>query len=117
MNDQLQNKLAVLAEKLGTTAENILGLYRKQMPLFAIDDFVGLLFGIAVAYGCWRLLKKATGDEEFVQEWSPLVAYAPSVGIVLGISMAWFCGYWLLTLAINPDFYIWNVILRELKSH
>jgi len=115
MTEKLQDQLALLAAKLGTTAENLLQLYRKQLPICALDDLVGVLVGLAIAYGCFRLIKHWLADEDFINEWGQFPACLPSIGIVFGLMLAWIGAYWLLTLFLNPDYYVWNMILRQLK--
>ena len=90
MTPELSNTLAALANRLGTTVEQLWPMLVARQRLGAI---LGLVFGVFVAaicaFGCWKAYTKKYDrfDEDMGIKWLPIGILGPIGVVALGISV------------------------------
>lgn len=123
MNDKTLEALAVLAAKLGTTAEYLWGVLLKQAPIQAVSDIVVCVAWIVGAALTWGFVKRKTTlpvDTDYQPprpEWQSDAAVGCGWGLAIGVALvaALVVGVNLpgiVTALLNPEYWALRQILK-----
>ncbi len=120
MNDKLQNILADLAEKFGTTVDHLWTIMVRQAMISGIMDIINILFilGVTVVYSkflIWYLRnQKDLDDNEFMYGFlCPLVMILGGVGTIMLIGVGLTANiYDLITAFGNPEYWALHQIIK-----
>ena len=115
MNEQLQNTLAALAEKFGTTVEHLWDVLIYQARVEAVVTgieliFIAILFSVSLHYV--RVLFKGVLKDDWDE-----ITYAPIVCLIIGMVLL---GVWaindvsnIITMVWNPEYWALRQILHR----
>lgn len=86
MNEQTQQLIEKLAEKLGTTAEHLWGALIKQAPISSTVDLISIAICAAALVAAFNIIKSKVEDEDFA-----VIVWSAWGSIAFLIAMASLC--------------------------
>ena len=105
--DKFEQYITYLSQKLQKPAEFVYDMLLRQVWFEGAWAAVGILAGLAVWFFAWRLYKHLKDAWDDGGEWIP-----PVVGGVLGLFLVGLNLYNLLQIAINPHWYMVQMVGR-----
>lgn len=116
MNNETLQMLTALAEKLGTTAEYLLGVLVKQAPISGVLSLLFMIFWISATVFWFSFVKKKTTDDDWYGDG---VFFAWASVFILGVISICVSTCAIESIAsafLNPEYWALNQLFQNLQK-
>lgn len=115
MNENLQNALATLAEKFGTTVEHLWGVMLRQATISGILSAIVIVMMLGIIYGYYRAFKWYTHTNKYddIYEIATPVLAIIGVALTIGSPILFILeAENMLTALLNPEYWALHQLLK-----
>lgn len=116
MNEQTQQLIEKLADKLGTTAEHLWSVLVRQAPISSTIDAIALCIYAAVMVWGYRLVREKTKEDG---DWNDHYGSIALPWIIWGVGMIFLVNVLCCSLSnivsgfVNPEYWVLKEILSK----